>query len=449
MSGASHLRYAARSDVGLRRPGNEDSGLADRQLLMVADGMGGHAAGELASAMAVATFAELADEGLDDEELLNQLADGVELLSERIGDVITADPSNQGMGTTVTGLAWQESRIAVVHVGDSRAYLLRDGVLAQITKDHTYVQSLVDAGEITAEEATRHPRRNLLNRAVDGIHRVEADLSVRETRPGDRFLLCTDGLSGVVPDKALADVLTSVADPTGAVTRLVDMALEAGAPDNVTVVVADVVADHGNGDSERDAVVVGAAGEPANRAKLPNVPWPSDEQPDPDHLHQRSVYPPPPLDEGPASPVPDQRQFGRRAWLAAAVAILGAVVALFALLGVALTWWLSQQWYVAEQDGNVVIYRGVQGTLGPVPLQRVEQTTDLTVSTLPSYDQDRLRTGVDAQSLDAAQGIVSDLRTEAYLCQVNPKRDGCPAPPADSAPRDVLPDSQPDGEAAP
>lgn len=448
MTRASHLRYAARSDVGLRRPGNEDSGLADRELLMVADGMGGHAAGELASAMAVATFAELADEGLADEELLDQLADGVELLSERIGDVIAADPSNQGMGTTVTGLAWQDTRIAVVHVGDSRAYLLRDGVLAQITKDHTYVQSLVDAGEITAEEATRHPRRNLLNRAVDGIHRVEADLSVRETRPGDRFLLCTDGLSGVVPDKALADVLTSVADPTGAVTRLVDMALEAGAPDNVTVVVADVVADHGNG-GERDAVVVGAAGEPANRARLPNVPWPSDEQPDPDHLNPRSDYPAPAKVESPTDTVPVQRQPGRPAWLTAAVAILSAVVALFALLGVALTWWLSQQWYVAESDGNVVVYHGVQGTLGPVPLQRVEQVTDLMVSSLPSYDQDRLRTGIDAQSLDSAQGIVSDLRTEAYLCQVNPKRDGCPAPPAQNDPPNETSDSQPDGETAP
>lgn len=431
MNGGHHLRYAARSDVGLRRPGNEDSGFADSHLLMVADGMGGHAAGELASAMAVATFAELATEEVPDDELLEQLAGGVDLLSERIGDVIAADPGNQGMGTTVTGLSWHDNIVTVVHVGDSRAYLLRDDTLMQITKDHTYVQSLVDAGEITAEEATRHPRRNLLNRAVDGIHPVEADLSVRETRPGDRFLLCSDGLSGVVPDSALADVMSSVPDPTGAVTRLVDMALEAGAPDNVTVVVAEVVDDGpgGNGGADRSAVVVGAAGEPGNRARLPNVPWPVDEQIDPNQMYPRdSRQPTPPESETPVAPVPAAGTH-RPTWLTAALAGVGILVALFALLGVALTWWLSQQWYVAAQDGNVAIFHGVDGSLGPFPLQRLEQQTDLPVARLPDYDQTRLESGIDAPSLDAALGIASDLREEAKKCEDNPKGDGCPPPP--------------------
>ena len=182
----NRLRFSARSDIGLQRTGNEDSGFADSHLLMVADGMGGHAAGELASAMAVATFAEIDAGSLSDEEVLESMADGVDQLTERIGDVIAADPANQGMGTTVTGMHWHGDRVGIVHVGDSRAYRLRDGQLSQITKDHTYVQTLVDSGEITPEMAASHPRRNLLIRAVDGIHPVEADLSMRETKAGDR-----------------------------------------------------------------------------------------------------------------------------------------------------------------------------------------------------------------------------------------------------------------------
>ena len=289
---------------GLRRPGNEDSGFADNHLLMVADGMGGHAAGELASAMAVATFAEMADDDVPDDEVLEHLADGIDLLSERIGDVIAEEPSNQGMGTTVTGLAWQGDRVAVVHVGDSRAYRLRDGVLAQITKDHTYVQSLVDAGEITPEEAPRHPRRNLLNRAVDGIHPVEADLSMRETRAGDRYLLCTDGLSGRRVRRRTG---------RGAAHRL--------RPDRG----GDAPGRHGargrrprqrhRGGRRRHrppTTTAGATpwswvppGEPANRARLPNVPWPVDEQLDPDDPQPRGARPSLDSSAADAEPRPD------------------------------------------------------------------------------------------------------------------------------------------------
>lgn len=417
-----HLRYAARSDVGLRRPGNEDSGFADDGLVMVADGMGGHAAGELASAMAVATFAEIAGEPIAEADLPAHLTDGVAELEERIGDVIAADPSNQGMGTTLTGLARNGPHVVIFHVGDSRAYLLQDGQLAQITKDHTYVQSLVDAGEITPDEALRHPRRNLLNRAVDGIHPVEADLSVRETRAGDRFLLCTDGLSGVVSDERIAEVLLEVADPTAAVTRLVDMALEGGAPDNVTVVVADVL-NSSNGEGNGAPVVVGAAGEPQNRARLPHVPWPEDEQPDPDQ-----ISPPPPTNLPPvevAEPAPELQQ--RSIWLKPAIFVIAIVVGVLALIGASLTWWISQQWYVAESGGYVAIYRGVEGSLGPVPLQRVEEVTDLPVAQLPSYDLDQLQSGIETKTRAGAEEIVSELRREAANCQVNPADPGCPA----------------------
>lgn len=431
-TGSVRLRYAARSDVGLRRPGNEDSGFADNSMLIVADGMGGHAAGELASAMAVATFAEMSDEDVALDEVLEYLAAGVDLLSERIGDVIAAEPSNQGMGTTLTGLAWMGDRMAVVHVGDSRAYLLRDGRLSQITKDHTYVQSLVDAGEITAEEATRHPRRNLLNRAVDGIHSVEADLSMRETRTGDRYLLCTDGLSGVVADDKLAEVLLTDSDPTGAVAHLVELALEGGAPDNVTVVVADIrTSDDAIG---AEPVVVGAAGEPQNRAKLPHVPWPVDEQLDPDDPQPRGARPS--LDSLPADPTTDPGDTSTQPLVAPAsphrrtrrvvVAVVGVLILLLALMGALLAGWLTNQWYVAESNGQVAVFRGVPGSLGPIPLQRLSEESDVAVATLPSYAQTRVESGIPTSSMERATQVVAELRADAAACRVNPAEPGCP-----------------------
>ena len=274
------LRYAAKSDVGMVRPANEDSGFAGRSLLAVADGMGGHAAGELASSTAIATLAELDSEDLPTESLLTALDDAIVTSAERIGQFIQADPTRAGMGTTVTAILWRAGRIAVIHVGDSRAYLLRNGELTQITHDHTYVQSLIDAGRISSEQARRHPKRNLLLRAIDGNQMPEGETSMREAQVGDRYLLCSDGLSGVVDDAAIARTLSEESDPTAAVTTLVDLALEGGAPDNVTVVVADVV-DVPDDEIAREAglssaVVVGAAGEQRNRAALPGLQFPDD-----------------------------------------------------------------------------------------------------------------------------------------------------------------------------
>jgi len=283
------LRYAARSDVGLVREGNEDSGYAGPRLLLVADGMGGHAAGELASAIAVATVANLDLDDVDQSEVLASLASSIDDVGTTISETIAVETDLTGMGTTITGMYWLGGRIAIVHVGDSRAYLLRDGELHQLTHDHTFVQTLVDSGRITEDEAAVHPRRSLLMRALDGLNPVEADLSVREARVGDRYMICTDGLSGVVRDTELTWIL-STGDPTGCVTRLVDKALERGAPDNVTVVVADVV--EGNiAPFGGVPVVVGAAGEPRVRQRLPRVRFPQDHQRDPDRADTTAPQP--------------------------------------------------------------------------------------------------------------------------------------------------------------
>jgi serine/threonine protein phosphatase PrpC len=422
------LRYAARSDVGVVRPGNEDSGYAGSWLLAVADGMGGHAAGELASAIAVATFAEVADAQLSEGEALSVLGDAVDLSSERIADVIAREPQYQGMGTTFTGLAWLKDRLALVHVGDSRAYRYRGGELVQLTRDHTYVQTLVDSGQITPEEAAVHPRRNLIMRAIDGVHAVEPDLSISDLEVGDRYLLCSDGLSGVVGEDLIAQELAA-GDPTGVVIRLVEAAIEGGAPDNVTVVVADVVElPDAAENNDLMPVVVGAAGESRNRRQLPNVPWPVDEQLDPDAANGAVAT------TEPAAEAREQDHLSRRPfWKNTALLIAGLFVILLAAFGGALLIWISSQWYVGEYQGNVAIYQGVPSDLGPISLNRLSQETAVPVSDLPVLDQERVQQSILADSEEQAISSVAQLDARAQECRSDTPPAGCPTQPPTTA----------------
>ncbi|WP_460363930.1 Stp1/IreP family PP2C-type Ser/Thr phosphatase, partial [Actinocorallia lasiicapitis] len=234
------IRYAARSDVGMLREGNEDSAFAGARLLAVADGMGGHVGGEIASAEAIETLRKL-DTEVPADQLLVALEHSVRAANEALRHRVEGDPSLQGMGTTLTAMLWSGSHVALVHIGDSRAYLLRNGELFQITHDHTLVQSLVDEGRISLDDAATHPQRSLLLRALDGRSEVEPDLSLREAQVGDRYLLCSDGLSGVVSAETIHQVLTGHADPEQAIRQLIDLANRGGGPDNITCVVADVI----------------------------------------------------------------------------------------------------------------------------------------------------------------------------------------------------------------
>jgi PPM family protein phosphatase len=234
------LRYAVRSDVGLLREGNEDSAYAGPHLLAVADGMGGHAAGEVASAATITTIAPLDSED-PGPDLVGALSDAVATANLRLQELIISDPAIRGMGTTLTALLWRDGHAALCHIGDSRAYLLRDGRFARITHDHTLVQSLVDEGTITEHDAAAHPYRSFLLRALDGRTIAEPDLAPLETYPGDRYLLCSDGLSGVVSEQTLHQVLASVRDLDEATWRLAGLAIEGGGPDNITCIVADVI----------------------------------------------------------------------------------------------------------------------------------------------------------------------------------------------------------------
>ena len=438
------LRYAARSDVGQVRQGNEDSGYAAPRLLIVADGMGGHAGGELASATAVATLAQIADADLGQGEALTRLAEAVESAGSTIGLVVTDSPELAGLGTTLTGhdrrADGEGARNANVHEGDSRAYLLRDGDLSQITHDHTYVQTLVDAGRITEEEASTHPRRNLLMRALDGVQVAEPDLSVREARLGDRYLLASDGLHGVVSGDEIARILGS-REPTVSVTELVDLALSRGAPDNVTVVVAHVIEGQ---DAAALPVVVGAAGEPRVRARLPRVHFPDDAQVDPNAPDL-----PPVIDGGPptselptvdaAAPRSVSQPWSRRrrliAWgLGIGAAILIGVLAV-ALIGSA---WVRSQWYVGTSNGSVAVYQGVSTFPS---LSTLVTVTDIPVVDLPPLESGLVTNGISAQGREGADAIVAGLRDRACVslprpayCPPIPTPTPAPAPSASAAP---------------
>jgi PPM family protein phosphatase len=235
------IRYAVRTDIGLVREDNEDAAYAGGRLLAVADGMGGHAHGEVASAAVIDALSSL-DMPVPSDELLNALDHAVRRADGTLRDMMAADPSLRGMGTTLTALLWSGSQLGLVHIGDTRAYLVRDGEVFQITRDHTLVQALLDDGEITEDEVASHPKRMLLLRALDGQHDFQPDLELREAQAGDRYLLSSDGLHSTVPVEAIANVLLTVADPDDAATALVKLAIDGGGPDNVTCIVADVVA---------------------------------------------------------------------------------------------------------------------------------------------------------------------------------------------------------------
>ncbi|HEX5289443.1 MAG TPA: protein phosphatase 2C domain-containing protein [Streptosporangiaceae bacterium] len=238
--GVLTIRYAVKTDVGLRRTGNEDAAYAGPRLLAVADGLGGHAGGEVASATVIDALRPL-DTEVPAGDVLTALEDAVRRASSALGDIVEADPALRGLGTTLTALLWSGSQLGLVHIGDSRAYLVRDGEVFQITHDHTMVQLLVDEGRITTEEVATHPQRSLLLRAL-GDFTSEPDLQLREARPGDRYLLCSDGLHGVADADAIGRVLLTVADPDQAATDLVALAIANGGPDNITVIIADVLA---------------------------------------------------------------------------------------------------------------------------------------------------------------------------------------------------------------
>lgn len=347
------LRYAARSDRGLVRANNEDSVYAGARLLALADGMGGHAAGEVASQLVIAALAHL-DDDEPGGDLLSQLSSAVHEGNSSIAAHVEADPELEGMGTTLTAILFAGNKLGLVHVGDSRGYLLRDGELTQITKDDTFVQTLVDEGRITADEAHSHPQRSLIMRALTG-HEVEPTLTVREVHTGDRYLLCSDGLSDPVSFDTILEAL-QIADVTESADRLIEMALRGGGPDNVTVVVADVV-DYGYGQTQ--PILAGAVSGRDDQSVPPNTAAGRAAAFNPKRVAAAKLPA--------AEPAPSQRKpRSRRKMLFVALLL---VVVVLAGLGVGRVV-IRNNYYVAERDGSVYIMRGVSGSFLGMALQQ-------------------------------------------------------------------------------
>ncbi|ROO90674.1 protein phosphatase [Actinocorallia herbida] len=453
------IRYATRSDVGMLREGNEDSGYAGPRLLAVADGMGGHVGGEIASATAIETLRKL-DADVPAEQLLTALEHAVRAANDRLHQTVEGDPSLQGMGTTLTAMLWSGQQVALAHIGDSRAYLLRNGELFQITHDHTLVQSLVDEGRISLDEAATHPQRSLLLRALDGRNEVEPDLSLREAQVGDRYLLCSDGLSGVVSADTIHQVLTSHETPDGAIRQLIDLANRGGGPDNITCVMADVVDLDASAPPPDRSLLVGAAASKAQEAEQ-NRPRPADTPaqraadlrdtlPQPALMMNGGDFTPPPAPAPAAAPPPYQhggpppappgppqqaaplaappgrsRRRGRKATLLlGAAGVTGLLVIGAAFFGYRT---LNSGYYLRAEGGDVVVYEGSNDKvlgfdLSAKGAKGVQPDPKLAVADLTDPAQRDVRgRGITANSPKGIQDEIEKLRGQ--LCQFKIVRD--------------------------
>ncbi len=429
------LRYTVRSDVGLLREGNEDSAYAGPHLLAIADGMGGHAAGEVASAVAISTLVPL-DTDTSGVDMLKVLGDAIATANATLHDITVAHPATEGMGTTLTALLWCGDQIGLCHIGDSRAYLLRDGELEQITHDHTLVQSLVDEGRLTPEAAASHPQRSLVMRALQSSIPADPDLTIREARVGDRYLLCSDGLTDVVSDDTLRLTLTELTDLDAAVDQLIDLAIRSGGPDNITCVLADVIdTDSGELASEQEIVVGELMTDAAGSAEAIRSDNPAA------RAHQLAQTTQQIADGIPAQGIPepvvpadDERgagdpgddggddddgggASGRRRW----PVVTGVLILLVGVISTAgyYGWRLSQsQYYVGTADGHVAVYRGVAQAVAGVSLSRVVQRTNIPISALPSSEAGSIRSTIGPEAnLKQARRIISQFRQD-YRCAV-------------------------------
>ncbi|TGO05063.1 PP2C family protein-serine/threonine phosphatase [Serinibacter arcticus] len=430
------FRYAARSDVGLIRSSNQDSGYAGPHLLVLADGMGGPAGGDIASSIAIAHLAPLDGES-HTGDMLALLRNAVVEAHSELRSRALDNPELAGLGTTLIAALRTGKKLALIHIGDSRAYLVRDGEVTRLTTDHTYVQHLVESGQLEPEEAENHPHRSVILRVL-GDHDlgVELDESVRELHAGERFLLCSDGVSSFVSHDTIVETLTEVADPGECADQLVDLALRAGGPDNITAVVADVVeidtlADGAAPDTSPQVVgsaaahwkrpTKGGSGAAARAAALTSAAATGVGSSDDDTDGGTGSE-----DDGGAKP--------RRRRTGAIITTLALLIALVAA-GVSGYRWTQTQHYVAASGEFVAIYRGIPQNVGPLTLSSVEDTTDLRVDELPAFAQDRLAQGItpESGSLTDAEELVESLRAQRTTADEPTDDAGATDAPSESA----------------
>jgi PPM family protein phosphatase len=409
------LHYALRSDVGLLREGNEDSAYAGPRLLAIADGMGGHAAGEVASAVAISAIAPLDTQVLiSSEEMLDALASAVASARDTLHEMSESDPAVEGMGTTLTALLWMDDQVAVCHIGDSRAYLLRDGDLYQITRDHTLIQSLVDEGRLSPAAAANHPQRSLIIRALQGSTEADPDLAMHTAKHGDRYLLCSDGLTDVVGDEDVHDILTTVEDADEAVGRLIALAIRNGGPDNITCIVADVVDESGPFPPTRTKQLAGAAANGDARALLRAATGGHTVVGSPDGADGLNLN----GHAGPGTAGPDrdddvEDEFTRprRRWplVTSILVVLVLLIAGGLYAGYRLT---QGEYYLAKDGGQIAIFRGINEKIAFISLSSVYARTGVPVSHLPGD----LTLPTTPTTLAKSQATVASIK-RSYTCK--------------------------------
>ena len=403
-------KSAAVSHVGKIRANNQDSGYAGAQLFVVADGMGGHAGGDVASAIAIKRIIETDQSYPSAQDAEFALQSALMAANSLLAETVFDHQELTGMGTTVSALLRVGSELALAHIGDSRIYLLRDGELSQITADHTFVQRLVDSGRITAEEAAVHPRRSVLMRVLGDVDAApEIDTTVMATLAGDRWMLCSDGLSSYVSDDKILSAMQSVADPDNTAKRLIGLSLDNGAPDNVTVVIVDV--DESPDSSAETATLVGSAAVPLSfevetgrRAlRLPTM-----------LLHPLRASPPedshfePESEEYLDELIREDRRRARRRRIVWLVSIGFAALALIAALITGYQW-TQMHYFVGANGDTVAIYQGVQADLGPLSLSSVYQQTSVTLDSLSEYTRESVEQTINADDLADAENIIDRL----------------------------------------
>ncbi|MFB7882925.1 PP2C family protein-serine/threonine phosphatase [Microbacterium sp. NPDC056057] len=397
---------AAISHTGKVRSNNQDSGYAGSNLFVVADGMGGHAGGDVASSLAISRL-----EGLDrpfdsTSEAERALRDAISDAAVDLVDTVGVRPELAGMGTTVSALIMVDDYAVIAHIGDSRIYLYRDGALTQITTDHTFVQRLVDSGRITPEEARYHPRRSVLMRVLGDMDTdPELDTFIMPTQPGDRWLLCSDGLSGVVDDPHTSKALGLGLAPGRTADNLLKQALDGGAPDNVTIVIVDVGGQHPL--FSGTPTIVGSASNPVGV----EVPAAAPRRSSWLHPNRQAANEPTHFEPAPEfleELIEEDRRRARRrrvGWIAG-VALVLVIIAGAAWIGYQ---WTQTRYYVGADEDTVVIYQGVQQGIGPISLSTPYEDTGIPLDSLSDFARATVEQTISANSLSHARQIVSGI----------------------------------------
>ncbi len=401
------------SHVGMVRSNNQDSGFAGDRLFLVADGMGGHAGGDVASALTTKTMADIEGQPTGNAiESARALKAGLLDANRMLRSTVKDRPELAGMGTTFTGFLTVGDQLALAHIGDSRLYLLRNGKMRQVTRDHTFVQRLVDSGRITEEEAKTHPRRSVLMRVLGDVDSSpEIDTEVLDSQVGDVWLLCSDGLCGYVDEPDIEKILKRRTTLEGAVENLIDKSLAAGAPDNVTVVLVEAIpapiepdqlpgprfAGSAASDIPGGERVSTARNKLLGRRRPPRRAQPVEES----HFEPR-------VDEYLAELIAEtrRRNWRRRVlWLVGVIAVLATIAgALF--LGYQ---WTQTRYFVGTDGNSVVIYQGVQQSIGSIDLHSVAEDTDIPIDALDGNERRQIERTLSASSLEEARDIVTRL----------------------------------------